>query len=88
MNVTVGKAARNGARMLDRAEGILMGLRRCSVDAAFDEILSASRRHGVPTLSIARALVALADGLDPLTDPTVMAAARLEWSALFERRLG
>ena len=43
------------ARMLDRAEGVLIALRRCTTDAAFAEIVGASKRHRVPTLSIAAA---------------------------------
>ena len=31
--------------MLDRAQGVLIALRRCTVDAAFEEIGRASKRH-------------------------------------------
>jgi hypothetical protein len=41
--------------MLDRAESVLIALRRCTTDAAFAEIASASKRHRLPTLSIAAA---------------------------------
>jgi hypothetical protein len=67
--------------MLDRAEGILLGLRRCSIDAAFNEIVEVSRRHGVPALRVSRALVKLAEGRDP-DDADAAAVARQEWSSL------
>jgi hypothetical protein len=68
--------------MLDRAEGVLVALRRCTIDAAFSEIVDASKRHRVPTLRIARALVALAQH-SPLDDDAT-AAARYEWGSLLE----
>ena len=75
---------RTDARMLDRAEGVLVALRRCTIDAAFDEIVSASKRHRVPTLRIARALVALAEKSALGGDLDASAAARHEWGSLFE----
>ena len=80
---TLEDPARSGARMLDRAEGVLMALRRCTVDAAFDEIVSASKRHRVPTLRMADALVALAANAAHDGDATV--AARYEWGSLLEQ---
>jgi hypothetical protein len=74
--------AGNGARMLDRAEGILVGLRRCTVDAAFGEIIGASRRHTVPALRVAQALVELAEGRPPRDDDAAW-VVRTEWSTLF-----
>jgi hypothetical protein len=74
----------NGARMLDRAEGILVGLRRCTIDAAFVEIVGASRRHTVPALQVAQALVELAQGMQPQDDDAAY-AARQEWSELFSQ---
>lgn len=53
--------------MLDRAEGILVGLRRCRVESAFDEIVGASQQHVAPALRVARALVELAEGHEPPT---------------------
>jgi hypothetical protein len=70
------------ARMLDRAEGVLIALRRCTVDAAFAEIVRASKRHRVPTLRISAALVAMIQGT-PLDDDAA-AAARYEWGSLLE----
>jgi AmiR/NasT family two-component response regulator len=74
--------ARADARMLDRAEGVLIALRRCTMEAAFEEIVSASKRHRVPTLCMAAALVALAQE-SPLDDDAT-AAARYEWGSLLE----
>jgi hypothetical protein len=48
---------RLGRRVLDTAEGILIGLRRCDTDAALQELVTASRTHGVAVLAIASALV-------------------------------
>ena len=69
--------------MLDRAQGVLIALRRCTVDAAFEEIGRASMRHRVPRLRIAAALVALAQ--DSPLDVDATAAARYEWGSLFEQ---
>lgn len=69
--------------MLDRAEGVLIALRRCTMEEAFDEIVRASKRHRVPTLSIAAALVALAQGSPFEGDAT--AAARYEWCSLLDQ---
>ncbi|HET6737001.1 ANTAR domain-containing protein [Mycobacterium sp.] len=80
---TLEDPARSGARMLDRAEGVLMALRRCTVDAAFDEIVSASKRHRVPTLSMAHALVSLA--AKSAHDDEATAAARYEWGSLLDQ---
>lgn len=48
-----------GRRVLDIAVGILVGLRRCSIDAAFAEIVAAVQGHRVPVFSIASGLVGL-----------------------------
>jgi hypothetical protein len=72
--------ARNAARILERAEDLLVALRRCTIDAAFHEIMGASRRHGLPTLTIAGALVALFDNV--ASDDDASAAARYEWGSL------
>ena len=75
--------ARADARMLDRAEGVLIAFRRCTIDEAFEDIVRASKRHRVPTLSIAAALVALAQN-SPFEDDAI-AAARYEWATLLEQ---
>jgi len=68
--------------MLDRAEGVLMALRRCTIDAAFSEIVRASNRHRIPTLRLAAALVAMVQGA--MLDDDATAAARYEWGALLD----
>lgn len=72
--------------MLDRAAGVLMALRRYPVEEAFNELMSAARRHRIPTPGLARALVALAAG-SALGDDAA-AAARYEWGSLFEQPVG
>jgi hypothetical protein len=84
LRAAIEDPARADAQMLDRAEGVLIALRRCTMDAAFEEIVRASKRHRVPTLSIAAALVALAQ--EPsLNGDDATAAARYEWGALLEQ---
>ena len=56
-------------RMLDTALGILIGLRRCRSEAAFQELLVAAQRHRVPDKS-------------PETFNAALAAARHEWGRL------
>jgi hypothetical protein len=77
---------RAGARILDTAEGVLIGLRRCSLNQAFVEIAQTAKRHNLSTLSLADALVALAQNqpTDDL-DPTVVATARGAWGRLLDR---
>jgi hypothetical protein len=66
---------------IDRAAGVLVALRRCGLDEAFDEIVDASKRHRVAPLALARALVALAEGTGQDDEPA-SAAARYEWGLL------
>ncbi|OBG72216.1 hypothetical protein A5714_11750 [Mycobacterium sp. E2462] len=56
----VNQHRRDTTRVLDMAVGILIGWRRCSVDAAFGELINASERHGVGVFAMASGLVALA----------------------------
>jgi hypothetical protein len=72
-------------RMLDTARGILIGLRRCRSEAAFQELLVAAQRHRVPVFAMAWALVQLSCGGDksPETFTAAQAAARHEWGRLF-----
>ena len=67
---------------IDRAAGVLVALRRCSFEEASDELLDASKRHRVPPLALARALVALAGGVADDDDPAN--AARYEWGSLLD----
>ena len=75
---------RAGARILDAAEGVLITLRGCTLHEAFVEIVQTAKARNVSTLSLADALVALAqdqasqDGHDAAFD-----AARATWGHLF-----
>jgi hypothetical protein len=71
-------------RILDTAQGILIGLRRCRSEAAFQELLVAAQRHTVPVFAMAWALVHLACGGDksPETFNAAQSAARHEWGQL------
>ena len=75
---------RAGARILDTAEGVLITLRGCTLSQAFVEIVQTAKAHNVSTVSLADALVALAqdqasqDGHDAAFD-----AARATWGHLF-----
>jgi hypothetical protein len=75
-------------RSLDLAEGILIALRRCNVEAAFHELLGAAQKHCVPVSTIASALVDLASGSrhDSFSHPTSAArfAAAAEWGELLK----
>jgi hypothetical protein len=75
----------HGARILDTAKGILIGLRRCSSEMAFHELLSAAQRHKMPVFAMAWALVHLAGGggKSPHTFIDAQSAACHEWGQLF-----
>ena len=75
----------NDARMLDRAEGVLIALRRCTTEDAFAEIVRASKRHRVPTLRMAAALVAIVQNTP--FDDDALAAARYEWGTLLDEAI-
>ena len=70
-----------GARVLDRGEGVLVGLRRYPAQAAFDEIVAVSREWLVSPLRAAQALVELAEGRSP-SDVHAGDVARREWGNL------
>ena len=71
---------------IDRAVGVLVTLRRCALDEASDELLEAAKRHRLTPLAMARALVALAEGVGNDDAPSVQ-AARYEWGLLLERQV-
>lgn len=72
-------------RILDTARGILIGLRRCPSDAAFDELHNAAVRHKVPVFAMAWALVHLAgEGQQTPSFVDAQCAARREWGSLFK----
>src|SRR5271167_1472330 len=73
-------------RILNTARGILIGLRRCRSEAAFDELHTAAQRHKVPVFAMAWALVHLAGGGEKTTSfGDAQSAARHEWGQLFAR---
>ncbi|OSC39663.1 ANTAR domain-containing protein [Mycobacterium decipiens] len=72
-------------RILDTARGILIALRRCPSETAFDELHSVAQRHRLPIFEISWALVHLAvEGSTPCQSfVDAQTAARREWSQLF-----
>ncbi|AKK29270.1 hypothetical protein [Mycobacterium sp. EPa45] len=68
------------------AEGVLVGLKRCTVDAASGEIDKVSARHHLDSRRVAHALVRLAQGVEPEADSNATAVARYEWGALLAGR--
>src|ERR1700761_9157499 len=79
---------RAGARILDTAEGVLIALRGCTLNQAFVEIVQTAKRHNVSTLSLADALVAIAQTQAPRNvDDVGMAfvAARATWGHFFDQ---
>ena len=77
---------RAGARILDTAEGVLIALRGCTLNQAFVEIVQTAKAHNVSTLSLADALVALAQNQASQDgDDAALVAARAAWGHLFDR---
>ena len=77
---------RAGARILDTAEGVIMALPGCSLNEAFVEIAQTAKAHKVSTLSVADALVALAQGqASPDGQDVAVGAARAAWAHLLNR---
>jgi hypothetical protein len=75
---------RAGARILDTAEGVLITLRGCKLNEAFVEIVQTAKAHNVSTLSVADALVALAqDQASQHGQDAAFDAARATWGHLF-----
>ena len=73
-------------RILDTAEGVLITLRGCSLNQAFVEIVQTAKAHNVSTLSLADALVALAQNQASQDgDDAALVAARAAWGHLFDR---
>lgn len=82
---------RAGARILDTAEGVLVALRRYRLDRAFVEIMQTAKQHGLNPVSLADALVALAeDQLSTDVDDAAAAVALSTWGHLFsaDNRVG
>ena len=77
---------RAGARILDTAEGVLLALRGCTLNQAFVEIVRTAKSHNVSTLSLADALVAIAQTPSCHDiDDAAFVAARATWGDLFDR---
>jgi hypothetical protein len=84
-----GDPRRAGARILDTAEGVLVGLRRYSLQQAFAEIVRTAKRHQVSPLSLADALVAIAQNHATFElDQKAVEAARNSWGHLLYRFTG
>lgn len=83
MTAQIAHSRRGGTRLLDTAEGVLVGVRRCGLYEAFVDIIMTAKRHNVAPMSLAAALVAIAanDVTDRL-DPDVLAAAKAAWGPL------
>jgi ANTAR domain len=69
-------------RTLDKAEGILMLVRRCDSATAFTELVQASVRHRLVVSELAAALVNLAADMGGRCDTRATDAARQEWAAV------
>jgi hypothetical protein len=69
------------ARTLHLAEGILIGLRRCSAEQAIAELVSAGRDAGLSTYALARGLV-VAAGRDGMAVDPASRAAEHRWGTL------
>jgi hypothetical protein len=76
----------HGGRIFDTAQGILIGLRRCRSEAAFQELLVTAQRHRVPVFDMAWALVNLTCGGDKAleTFSAAQSAAHREWGYLLD----
>jgi hypothetical protein len=72
--------------MQECATGVLVGLRRCTLDAASGEIADASQRHHLDSQRVAQALVRLAQDVDPEADSNATSVARYECGALLAAR--
>jgi len=90
MNISdrVPDPRRAGARILDTAEGVLIALRGCTLNQAFIEIVQTAKRHNVSTLSLADALVAIAQtqASQNVDDAdAAFIAARATWGYFFDQ---
>lgn len=79
-------SGRSGPRSLCAAQGVLVALRRCSLNEAFIDIVETAKRHNVAPLGLADALVAIAgNDLPQYFDDDVIAAAHHAWGGLLSR---
>ena len=79
--------ALEGRRVLDLAEGILIGLRRYTAEEAFDELVAVAQHHDISMSAVASALVDLATGTPAAPDShrDERAIAEHEWGALLHQ---
>jgi hypothetical protein len=77
---------RSADRILDTAEGVLITLRRYHLNQAFFELAQTARRHAIPPVSLADALVALAQR-QPTHDcePRAVQIVQATWGPLLDR---
>ena len=78
---------RTGQRSLGAAEGVLVALRHCSRDEAFNDIVQTAKHYSVAPLELADALVTIAEN-DATRDfdDAVIAAVDQAWGGLLRRR--
>ncbi|CAN5776172.1 hypothetical protein BH10ACT9_BH10ACT9_13840 [soil metagenome] len=67
---------------MDIAKGVLVALRGCSPDEGFTELNAISKQYRLGTLTLARALVQLAEGSVGLTAGPAADAAAQTWGHL------
>lgn len=72
---------RSGVRILDIAEGVLLGLRHYSVERSFTELIDVARRHALSPFELADALVAAAGG-HSTGSPEAARVVEQEWGSL------
>jgi hypothetical protein len=76
---------RSSDRILDTAEGVLIALRRYNINQAFFELAQTAKRHGLATVSLADALVALAQRQSTNDcDQHAVEIARATWGPLLD----
>jgi hypothetical protein len=64
------------------AEGVLVGLTRCSVANALAMLVEVSRQHAMSPFTLAEALVAKVTGDGGVADPDAVAVVEREWAPL------
>ena len=85
-SIRIPNERRVEARALDIAKGVLVGLQRCTPDAAFGEIIEVARAHGVPPMRLAQAIVdTFADPVPGARDDPAFDIVALRWGALLSR---
>jgi hypothetical protein len=72
----------HGARLLDAAKGILVGLRGYTMADASSEILCTATEYGVGPLSVSHALLGLAEGGRQTHNTPADEAAFRTWASL------